>query len=148
MQPVQEGRTAIDHQDALTGSIDIDGTTYPDSIALSAESNFNFNQYQTVVYDLHRQATRFEAVVGQTDDSHAGVTIQYEISAGSRSVKSKQLSVGQHQKLSLDVSNQLRLQVRIITLRDTWEKGGFIALAGFGTPTLQVKDVSRFTPAA
>ena len=112
--------------------VTISGTEYAHALTsdLSSYCGADPVQYE---YDLGRQSSRLEGVVGLSDVSDAGRALRVEVFGDGRLLDTKPIGLGIPQKLDVDVTGVLRLAIRAITTE--CGSGAASALA-LGDPTL------------
>lgn len=88
-----------------TGTVRVAGDTYTESTRLKECLQCSME------YDLGRDWTTFEAVIGLTDDSVEGSQITFRMYADSRVVLTHTLSRGETEEISVDVEGALHLKL-------------------------------------
>jgi len=92
--------------DLSTGSAEVNGKYYANSVFLSVDPG-----PANVSYNLGRQWRQLDTTVGLSDDSPENEKVQFQIIADDRIIYNGVLELGQSKKLSLNVTNVLRLEL-------------------------------------
>jgi hypothetical protein len=92
--------------DTFTGSAEVNGQTYAESVSLEVNPG-----PANVSYDLGRQWGHLQATLGLSDDSPENEKVQFQIIADQRTIYSHVFELGQSQQINLDVTGVLRLEL-------------------------------------
>ena len=105
-QYLQAMNPVADSGNLSTGSTEVNGKYYASSVILSVNPG-----PANASYNLGRQWRRLNATVGVSDDSPENEKVQFQIIADDRIIYNGVLELGQSKKLSLNVTNVLRLEL-------------------------------------
>jgi hypothetical protein len=92
--------------DTFTGSSEVNGQTYANSVALDVDPG-----PANVSYNLGRQWSYLQATLGLSDSSPENEQIQFQIVADQRTIYSHVFDLGQSQQINLNVTGVLRLEL-------------------------------------
>ena len=95
-----------DSGNTSTGSTEVNGKYYANSVTLSVDPG-----PANVSYNLGRQWRQLDTTVGLSDDSPENEKVQFQIIADDRIIYNGVFELGQSKKLSLNVTNVLRLEL-------------------------------------
>jgi len=105
-QYLQAMNPVADSGDTSTGSTEVNGKYYANSVTLTLNPG-----PANVSYNLGRQWRQLDATVGLSDDSPENEKVQFQIIADDRIIYNGVFELGQSKKLSLNVTNVLRLEL-------------------------------------
>ena len=105
-QYLQAMNPVADSGNLSTGSTEVNGKYYANSVYLSVNPG-----PANVSYNLGRQWRQLNATVGLSDDSPENEKVQFQIIADDHIIYNGVLELGQSRKLSLNVTNVLRLEL-------------------------------------
>jgi hypothetical protein len=94
-----------------TGAAEVNGQNFDQSVSLRADKNYI--PYNDSEYDLGRHWATLDATIGIRDDSPSGSKLKFEAFADGKQISSTVLPIGQVQELKLDVTNVLRMQIKV-----------------------------------
>ncbi|MGI5292206.1 NPCBM/NEW2 domain-containing protein [Nonomuraea polychroma] len=93
---------------------EVNGESYPNSVILIPNSSVQGRD--VAEYDLSREWRTLEAVIGIKDDAPADATVRFEVFGDGDRLYQKDLTFGESEKINIDVSDVLRLQLQATPL--------------------------------
>lgn len=92
------------------GTASVNGTDHQESLLCSAQDTGSSRE---VVYLVDRLVSRFEAVVGQADDSEPGATVRYVVRGDGRVLVEGTVDYGESRPIEADLTDVLRLSLEV-----------------------------------